>query len=162
MSMIVQLRGHDELVEWLRSLPPLVQKLVHYKMQALASSISARIKEKLSGTLLQVKSGALRNSIVGRTYEGKNSVTMSIGSRGNIPYAAILEYGGTTKAHTISPVKANVLRFMSKEGVIRYAKSVQHPGSRIPEFAYVRTTIDEMMGEVNAEIWDAAQEALRQ
>lgn len=54
------------------------------------------------------------------------------------PVAAFLNYG--TKAHTIVPVKAKALRFKTAGG-IRFAKRVQHPGTRALGFEAIEQTL---------------------
>lgn len=73
-----------------------------------------------SGRLLQA-SGRLASSIV--PSHGPTSATVGT----NVVYAAIHQFGGTTKPHVIEPRFKKALAF----GGI-FAKRVNHPGSRIP------------------------------
>lgn len=58
--------------------------------------------------------------------EGQDGV---VGTR--VEYARIHELGGKTKPHVIEPRRAKVLAFKIG-GEMRFAKRVNHPGSRIP------------------------------
>lgn len=88
----------------------------HGKWRRLAPNT---VIAKGHGTPL-IRSGKLQGSFKARVFA--NSVT--IGS--NDPKAPFHEYG--TKAHSIRPRSASLLRFMSKDGPVR-TKSVNHPGN---------------------------------
>ncbi|SAY50907.1 phage virion morphogenesis protein [Neisseria weaveri] len=86
-------------------------------------------KRKQKGKTLQL-SGQLAASIstkVGNSFA-------RIGS--NKPYAAIHHLGGQTKAHEIRPRNKKSLAFV-KGGDNVNVKSVRHPGSKIPERAFL-------------------------
>ena len=87
-----------------------------------------------------------------------DGVLASVGSNGDVKYAAIQEYGGKTRAHEILPVKAQALAFVAG-GAQRFARKVEHPGSLIPERSYLRSSLDEMSDEIVAALADAAAEA---
>jgi phage gpG-like protein len=74
-----------------------------------------------------------------------------------VKYAAIQEYGGKTSAHEILPVKAQALAFVIG-GVQRFARRVEHPGSLIPERSYLRSSLEDMKGEILAALAEAATE----
>lgn len=87
-----------------------------------------------------------------------------------VPYAAIQEYGGKTGPHLILPVNAKALRFLSaspmpisKSGSsdVVFAKAVHHPGSRIPEKAYMRGALAQMRMAAIAELRIAAGEGIQ-
>lgn len=104
---------------------------------------------------LQLRSGALSQSIGSEVQKRRSSVRVYIGSRGKIPYAAILEFGKTTKPHEIRPARTKALRWRMSgselPGVIsrlfsrtagggeeQFASIVKHPGSRISARRYLR------------------------
>lgn len=57
-------------------------------------------------------------------------------------YAAIHEYGGRTRPHVIRARRGGVLRFVMPGGEVVFARSVNHPGSKIREKRYIRDAID--------------------
>lgn len=71
-----------------------------------------------------------------------------------LPWAAIDEYGGVTRPHTITPSSAAVLSFLMphrlgfsggvKASAYVFAKKVNHPGSNIPERTYMRLALVQM------------------
>lgn len=81
-----------------------------------------RNKNKGSIKILQ-DTGNLRRSINYQILDGGNG--LAIGT--SVPYAKIHQYGGDVKipARTIVPVKAKVLRFVTKDGKVVYAKKVE-------------------------------------
>ena len=105
--------------------------------------------DKLSGQLLTAVSGDLRASIVSEAGLDGDLVVASVGSAGDVKYAAIQEYGGRTAAHEILPAKANALAFVAG-GALHFAKRVEHPGSVIPERSYLRASLEEMTPEIVA------------
>jgi phage gpG-like protein len=102
---------------------------------ALRGALEARIQQKLSGEVLQTRSGALAASIISSIENDGSDTSVSISSTG-VPYAAIQEFGGKTAAHDIVAVKGKVLAF-SAGGNQVFAKSVHHPGSTIPARSYL-------------------------
>lgn len=113
MTYVIQVQGGEEFVRYLRTLPVNVQRVLKDKITLLSSKISSTIKnDRLSGQLLKVKTGRLRASIYARTYFSTNSATLSVGSRGDVPYAAIQDLGGDIRGHVIYPKAKRVLAFM--------------------------------------------------
>ena len=115
--------------------------------------------DKLSGAVLNSRSGALRDSIVASVSADADGVVASVGSVGDVKYAAIQEYGGKTSAHEILPVKAQALAFVAG-GAQRFARRVEHPGSLIPERSYLRSSLDEMRDEILAALAEAAARSM--
>lgn len=161
MSVTFRIYGAQELVAHLRTVPAAVRAAVMAKMQGEASSLSEYIKEaKLSGQVLKAVSGRLRASIYGRVYPAQNRITLSVGSRGDVPYAGIHEYGGQTSAHTILPTKGRVLAFYMG-GARRFAASVNHPGSTMPERSYLRSALAEKTAAMTISVTEAVVKAAR-
>lgn len=161
MSMMFQMRGDRSVIQFLNSYSQAVQDIILRKWQTLATSLSDRIKEKLSGEVLNARTGRLRASIVSRIYAGKSHVTLSIGSRGDVSYAALHEYGGTVLIPAIYPTKSSVLRFYVG-GVKRFARHTAAHTVHIPERSYVRSTMDEMIHVFSDSLIDAAVAAREQ
>ena len=82
----------------------------------------------------------------------------SVGSEGDVKYAAIQEYGGKTSAHEILPAKGYVLAFVAGGGQ-HFARRVEHPGSLIPERSYLRSSLEDMNDEILVALADAADQA---
>ena len=125
--------------------------------QLAAALVDKIVGEKLSGGVLQLGTGALAASIAADVSDDGDAITATVGSSG-VKYAAIQEYGGKTAAHEILPVKSQVLAFVAG-GVQRFARSVQHPGSQIPERSYLRSSLSEMSDQILAEFTRAADDS---
>jgi phage gpG-like protein len=128
------------------------------KAETLAQALADAVKlDKLSGQVLAARSGALRDSIEAEVAADGDSIVATIASVGDVKYAAIQEYGGRTAAHEILPVKGKVLAFLAG-GAMRFATRVEHPGSTIPERAYLRATLDEQADAIVAALAATPQE----
>jgi phage gpG-like protein len=137
-----------------------VQDALLCQADALRGALEARIQQKLSGDVLQTRSGALAASIVSSIENDGSDTSVSISSTG-VPYAAIQEFGGKTAAHDIVAVKAKALAF-SMGGEQIFAKSVHHPGSTIPARSYLGSSLAEMSDEIESGFKQAILEALGQ
>jgi phage gpG-like protein len=105
-----------------------------------------------------MRSGALHDSIAASVTADADGVRASVGSEGDVKYAAIQEYGGKTSAHEILPVKGDVLVFVTGSGQ-HFARRVEHPGSLIPERSYLRSSLEDMKEEILTALADAATAA---
>jgi phage gpG-like protein len=128
------------------------------KADMLRAALAEKVDMNLSGNVLQMRSGTLRNSIVSSVEGDGQAVSISIGSVG-VPYAAIQEYGGRTGAHDIVATKAKALRFVGANGVA-FAKIVHHPGSLIPARSYIGSAIADMKDEIQDSLKSAILDAL--
>ncbi|HUK60247.1 MAG TPA: hypothetical protein VLV50_13535 [Stellaceae bacterium] len=127
----------------------------------IGTRLAGRISDKLGGAVLHRRSGRLaaaqETSVT--TAPGALSVAAGFDPRA-VPYGAIEEYGGTTRAHLIAVKQARALRF-SLAGELAFAKSVHHPGSRIPARSFLRSALAEEADAARADTSDAAMEALQ-
>ena len=122
-----------------------VRAIVVRRCTAFALKWEALAKKKLSGEVLNVRTGALRSSVSHEVAEDGDSVTVKVFSSG-VSDAAIHEYGGVTKPHDIVPTKAKALHFIMG-GKDVFAKIVHHPGSRMPERSYIRSSLADLLDE---------------
>jgi phage gpG-like protein len=137
-----------------------VQDALLDQADALRGALEALIQQKLSGEVLQIRSGALAASIISSIENDGSDTSVSISSTG-VPYAAIQEFGGKTAAHDIVAVKAKALAF-SMGGDQIFAKSVHHPGSTIPARSYLGSSLAEMRDEIESGFKQAILDALGQ
>lgn len=124
----IEVRGLDRLQATLDNLPRQVGLARRRSVDLGGQQIVKFWKLHLSGPAgprtLGVRTGALRQSIHARP-SGDGVI---VGT--DKPYAAIHEFGGTTRPHVISARVGKFLRF-TQAGVVRFARSVNHPGSHI-------------------------------
>jgi phage gpG-like protein len=109
-------------------------------------------KQKVSGPVLKNKTGTLRRKINSQFQDSGDSIIGSVGLA--LVYGAIHEYGGVTRAHVIQARNKKALAFQaSGQSIVR--KSVQHPGSKMPERSFLRSSLRENEARIKAAI-DAA------
>jgi phage gpG-like protein len=157
--LALELDGLDETSARLEGYPAALQAALGAKAAELASALADLVKnDKLAGAVLNTRSGALSDSIAASVTADADGVLASVGSEGDVKYAAIQEYGGKTSAHEILPAKADVLAFLIG-GAQHFARRVEHPGSVIPERSYLRSALADMQDEILAALAGAADEA---
>jgi phage gpG-like protein len=154
----LQLDGLKEADARLTAYPAALTAALSAKAAELAAALADMVKnDKLSGGVLNARSGALRDSIAASVSADADGGVASVGSEGDVKYAAIQEYGGKTSAHEILPVKAQALAFVIG-GAQLFARRVEHPGSLIPERSYLRSSLDDVRDEIVAALAEAATE----
>lgn len=156
----LSLTGDRELIERLESMPGALRAALLQKVSALALKLEAKVKQKLSGEVLNVKTGNLRRSIASKVDASASSVIGKVYSSGDVKYAAIHEFGGQTKAHIIEAKNAKALAF-SMGGKQVFAKRVNHPGSKIPERSFLRSSLHDMQGEITEGLHQTVLDTLR-
>lgn len=129
------------------------------RAEALRDALEARIGERLSGEVLQSRSGALAGSIISSVAEERSTISVSTSSVG-VPYAAIQEFGGKTAAHEIVAIKAKVLAFGAGGGQV-FARRAHHPGSVIPGRSYLGGGLSDMRDEIGVGFKEAVLQSLR-
>jgi len=139
----------------LAALPEQIRSRLRVAIIHDGKDLVARVRAKLSGAVLHIRSGALINSIRSEMVENSTSIYGRVYSSG-VPYARIHEFGGQTKPHMIRPVKAKALHFMMG-GEDVFAQSVMHPGSKIPARSYLRSSLTEMKAQIEADMVRAAK-----
>jgi hypothetical protein len=122
---------HTKLVLRLGSLPDRVREVIGVKLRAYLFLLAGKIQaEKLSGQLLNVRTGVLRASVhatpVTTTPTTISGEVQAAG--GPAFYGVPLEKGGL-RAYQIAAVKGRALKFLMN-GKEVYAKSVMHPPQR--------------------------------
>ncbi len=154
------LDGLEDASGRLEAYPAALAAALDAKAAELAAALVDLIQnDKLSGAVLNLRSGALRDSIVASISADADGVVASVHSTGDVKYAAIQEYGGKTSAHEILPVKAQALAFVI-DGAQHFARRVEHPGSLIPKRSYLRSSLDDMRDDILGALADAAADAL--
>jgi phage gpG-like protein len=151
MTITVEMRGDTELVARLNDMPNSVRSSLYRVITKLVLQLEASTKQKLSGDVLNVVTGQLRRSITHTVEKSSTSVIGKVFSSGNVPYAAIHEFGGTTSPHEIVASKAQALHFIMG-GKDVFFKRVNHPGSVIPERSYLRSSLEDMRPTIANEI----------
>jgi phage gpG-like protein len=149
----VTIVGAEGVIKHLGEVPPRVLGLVRQAVEAEAINLVRDVKEnKLTGQALKTRTGTLRRSINYALSIADQGLTAVVGT--NLVYAKIHEYGGVTRAHVIRARNKKALAFqIGGVGLVR--KSVQHPGSKMPERSFLRSSLRENAARIRAAI-DAA------
>jgi phage gpG-like protein len=146
--MFASLTGAETLDLDLATLPANILAQLEGKARDLAAALAAKVRdEKLSGQLLATRTGALKASILADVSVEDGQVQATVGSFGDVKYAAIQECGGRTAAHEIVPDKALALAFIVG-GALRFARRVEHPGSTLPARAYLGSSLEEAREDI--------------
>jgi len=166
----VRLVGLTDLVVQFGALSVRVRSSVATKLIELTERLERRVKAKVSGPVLAIRGGALLGAIDHAVDTSGDTMRGRVFVGAQIKYAAIQEFGGTTPPHTIVPVKAQALAFLApaklgfsggtRGNAMVFARRVNHPGSRMPERSYLRSTLAEMRSEIAAEFKAAVAEGL--
>lgn len=115
-------------------------------------------QNKLSGQVLQVRSGLLRQSIAAQIDQSNTMVSASVCT--DLAYAAAQEYGFAGSVN----VRASLRQIKEAFGRPIAAKSVSVGAhSRrmdLPQRSFLRSALDDMTPDISADIEDALREAL--
>jgi len=132
--------GTEEVIARINKMKPsLRDELKTYCMAFGINTVGYIRSNKLSGQVLHHRKGRLKDSINSHVEDMGERITATIGT--NVEYAKIHEYGGQTKPHLILPKKeGGVLHFFAR-GQEVFTRSVNHPGSRMPERSFLRSTL---------------------
>ena len=85
----LEVRGLDETSARFDAYPAALQAALGAKASELATALADLVKNKLSGAVLNTSSGTLRDSIAASVTADSDSVLASVGSEGDVKYAAI-------------------------------------------------------------------------
>ena len=159
----VQVSGDDTLIKRIENMPVAVRNALVRKVVTLQIALQRKIRmEKLDGQVLNKRTGALQSSIFISPVEvTEHAVIGKVSAGKDVPYARIHEYGGQTSPHTIEPKRAEALHFYIG-GKEVFAKSVNHPGSKMPERSYMRSSLSEMRVEIVEGLTEAVREGLNE
>ena len=111
-------------------------------------------------TCLHVRSGNLRRSIHSVVESGGTSIKGKVSSSGDVKYAGTHEFGGTIHVPDIVATKAKALHFVVG-GKDVFAKSVKAHDITMPERSFLRSSLEEMRGEIVGGLNEAVGEGLK-
>lgn len=158
----LSLVGDRELVAKLNAMPGKVRDSLVREVTKQALLLERHVKtQKLMGQVLQKRTGRLMQSIQGRVSQATATAVMGrVYSSGDVKYAGIHEYGGVTSPHIIEARKAKALAF-GIGGATVFARSVNHPGSKMPERSFLRSSLEDRASEIKEALTRAVMEGLK-
>jgi phage gpG-like protein len=139
----------QDLPQKIRAAEGMVLTALDKTMVRLALKMVSLVKEKLSGQVLNVRSGRLRRSITWRGFKTANESTIIVGT--NVKYAKTHELGLTIPAHIVRARKAKALQFMMN-GKMMYRKQVRIPAVKMPKRSFLQASLDQMRPTIKAEL----------
>jgi len=144
--------GGEALIERFESLPNRLRAELRVGIARACLLVQRETKEsKLTGQVLNVRSGRLRRSINMRITEEPDQVTGIVGT--NVSYARAHEFGfdGTVN------VREHLRRTVSGKFAIVHSHG-RH--MHLPERSFLRSALKDMTAEIRAEFEQAAHRAL--
>jgi len=136
----------------------LMQSAVAKTMQRLAIRMVTLVKTKLSGEVLNVRTGRLRRSIHYSMESAGAVTTVIVGT--NVAYAPIHEFGGVIPAHLVQARNAQALRF-SMNGKTVFAKSAHIPAIKMPKRSFLQSSLEQLMPEMRQAMVTSVQGVIK-
>lgn len=157
----VTVQGDRELIGKLNAMPGNIRQKLERKITELALRLKRHVQEdKLQGQVLNHRTGRLQRSVMHQITSNKDEISAKVSTSADVPYAAIHEFGGVTRPHVIEPKKGMYLAFMAG-GKMRFARRVNHPGSKMPERSYLRSSLADYAPMIEREIKQVVAEAVK-
>ena len=143
----------------LAALPDKVRAGLRETVQAGALKLLSKVRQKVSGDVLQVRSGALLGALreTGLSDSG-DAISAGVATDAALKYARIQEYGGRIDVPEIAPVNARALAFEYGGKLVFAMKAAAHI-VEIPEHSYMRSSLAEIGPELIDAIRKVAAEA---
>jgi phage gpG-like protein len=163
----VSLTGDKALIQRFKLMGPNVQKALLRKVTILTLALERLVKEKLSGGVLNVRTGALRSGIHHDIESTPTKVTGSVASSRDVPYAAIHEFGGSINhpggtAYYIDG-KSGIAQFVSNTSAIADLLPRTKPHViNLPERSFLRSSLRDMSERIKTELGEAVKEGMRE
>lgn len=146
----------------------LVQRMYNVMNKISMEMLRTVKEEKLSGQVLNVRTGTLRRSINRRLRVEPGGITASIGT--NVPYAAVHEYGAhipeVSGKLMVFPVPGLPADFMLATGKLKkrwrrqrelVVFTMKHKAFDLPERSFLRSTLTEYETRIREELTEAAR-----
>lgn len=136
----------------LESMPAELHDVLLKKVTQLTFMLEAKVKQKLSGEVLNVQTGNLRRSINSTIEDTGETITGYVSSSGDVKYAAIHEFGfdgiENVKQHIRKITKAFGVDINPKEVIVKaFSRHM-----KMPERSFLRSSLNEMQEQIVNEI----------
>lgn len=151
----ISVHGDREVRDRLRGAWPRVWGRIVETVTTWTYKLQRRVELKLSGEVLQNRTGTLRRSITAKVEQDALRVRGIVGT--NLEYAAIHEYGGVIHLPEIRPVTAKALHWTTVNGVSVFATRVRAHDVTMPERSYLRSSLAELKDEFQAAVREAGR-----
>jgi len=157
----VQITGDREVMARFSSMPAGVRRALLKKVTTLSLMLEGHIKkDKLSGQVLNVRTGKLRASVFSSATQTGDLTQGMAASSGDVKYAGIHEFGGTIDIPEIT-ARGKALAFMW-HGKQAFFKKVAAHQVTMPERSFMRSSLADMKDQIISEMTQAVREGLQQ
>lgn len=140
-----EITNGKQLPRAMRNAASALDSAVERTVVGLAVKLTALVKQKLSGQVLNVRSNRLRGSIHYELQKGDNSMTATVGT--NVVYAKTHELGLTIPAHIVQARRAAALKF-EMGGKVMFRKRVNIPAVKMPKRSFLEASLRQMAPEI--------------
>lgn len=144
-------------------LPDSIKNAVFLAEKDIVKMLLAKIRGKLSGDVVQVRTGRYLRSLRSSVEKTNAGVTAKVWTTD--PVANILEHGGTIPPHEISPFLGRIsgkdkraLHFLGTSGEV-FAAVVHSPGAEIKPHSVFKSTYAEEKTEIKSRLNEAVSKA---
>jgi phage gpG-like protein len=153
------LAGAPDLTERLASLSDRIRSGIDRAIGALGRELQRNAQEKLSGQVLQRRSGRLVASIAASVVGSGDRVSAIVGS--DLPYAHAQEYGfaGTVGVH--AQLRHITMAFGRPIGARTITVGAYSRRMDLPERSFLHSALAEMAGEIETRTAAAVADAVR-
>lgn len=164
----VTITGDTAVIARFKRISAAGHSFVRNAITSLRLQDEALVKQKLSGDVLNVRSGALRRSIFSNTDDDGGTITGTIASSGDVKYAAIHEFGGTIRSPggtAYLVIAGQGATFISNTAAgdpnVHIAGRTQAHDITMPERSFLRSSLAEMAPQIASTLRDAVMRANR-
>lgn len=131
------------------SLPERLHRLIYRRVSDLTTMLADRVRRKLSGEVLNVRSGDLRASFDQDVQDLGSEIVGKVFQSKDVPYARIHEYGGTITIPELPRKDFGVYHFTDASGRDVFTKGpIRSHVVHMPERSYLRSSLAEMRDEI--------------
>jgi hypothetical protein len=138
-----------------------LHEVLFQKVSALTLQLETKVKMKLSGDVLEVRSGILRGSVNSETVSDAAVIRGTVSSSGGPAAYGRAHELGVPHAWEIVATKHKALRFqlgVKENARAIFAKHITHPA--LPERSFMRSTLAESEDEIRRALAESVAQVL--
>ena len=144
-----KLEGPRKVIQSLRTKTGRVPLAVSRKMNFLMTKLQEKMRGRLSGDVLAIRTGTLYSSVqpIKAYISNKQIVTGVIAAQGKAKYGMVHEYGGTT-SYEVIPINKKALTIIYNDALTQIVAKVSNhpPAEKRPFF---KPSVNEMREEIS-------------
>lgn len=161
MKIKAAITGFEAIADRSSKAGETLAKFMRKAVEKMALKVLVTSKEKLSGSVLNVRTGTLRRSISMKIQESKGSITATVGT--TLRYGAVHEYGYSGPQQVgehMRKVSQAFGRPLTKPTLAKVRAHVRQV--KFPERSFLRTSLEENAQEIQITIEEAAEQAAQE